>query len=81
MPFYEYVCQQCSHPFEELVYGDERPTCPKCHASEVEKVLSVFAVGRSDGSSAAFEGCASGACGVEGGGGGGCCGGGGCAVN
>ena len=86
MPFYEYVCQKCSHPFEELVYGDERPACPKCKAAEVEKVLSVFAVGRSDASSGAPMGCGAGACGMPGmgggGGGGGCgMGGGGCGMN
>jgi putative FmdB family regulatory protein len=83
VPFYEYVCQKCSHPFEELVYGDERPACPKCKAAEVEKVLSVFAVGRAGGSAPAME-CGTGACGMPGGmaGMGGCgMGGGGCGMN
>lgn len=47
MPVYEYVCKSCSRPFEELVFGAEVPVCPTCGAREVEKQLSVFAVGKS----------------------------------
>lgn len=43
MPVYEFVCQRCQHPFEELVFGDERPVCPSCGAAELEKQLSTFA--------------------------------------
>ena len=47
MPLYEYVCKKCSHAFEELVFGDTVPRCPKCEATSVEKVLSAHTVGRS----------------------------------
>lgn len=40
MPMYEYRCSQCGHEFEELVFGDETPVCPACHAKETEKLLS-----------------------------------------
>jgi putative FmdB family regulatory protein len=56
MPLYEYVCRKCSHPFEELVFGDEAPRCPSCDAVNVEKVLSAHTVGRAAGSKAAFGG-------------------------
>jgi putative FmdB family regulatory protein len=49
VPLYEYVCRRCAHEFEELVFGgDEAPRCPRCQAGEVERVMSVVAVGRSE---------------------------------
>lgn len=56
MPMYEYVCRKCSHPFEELVFGQEKPHCPKCDAREVDKVLSAHTVGKSAGPAPRFEG-------------------------
>lgn len=47
MPVYEYVCRNCSQSFEELVRRDTVPKCPRCGASDLERVLSVVAVGRS----------------------------------
>lgn len=43
MPIYEYVCVGCGHAFEALVYGSERPRCPQCEGSELEKQFSTFA--------------------------------------
>lgn len=40
MPIYEYECKQCGERFEELVFGDETPSCPKCSAANAEKLLS-----------------------------------------
>ena len=52
MPVYEYACRKCGHEFEELVFGDERPSCPKCKASKPEKKFSVFGTqGESGGQS------------------------------
>lgn len=42
MPVYEYACKKCGHEFEELVFGDEKPVCPKCKAHALEKKFSVF---------------------------------------
>ena len=42
MPVYEYACKKCGHEFEELVFGDEKPVCPKCKAKSPEKKFSVF---------------------------------------
>jgi putative FmdB family regulatory protein len=43
MPLYEYACKECSHQFETLVRGSETPECPACHATALERRLSVFA--------------------------------------
>jgi putative FmdB family regulatory protein len=44
MPIYEYICKECHHQFEALVFGKEKAACPKCHAKKLEPQLSVFAV-------------------------------------
>jgi putative FmdB family regulatory protein len=44
MPIYEYICKECEHAFEALVYGKEQAECPKCHGRELAPQLSVFAV-------------------------------------
>jgi putative FmdB family regulatory protein len=44
MPIFEYICTQCHHPFETLLYGKQKAECPKCHATKLEPQLSVFAV-------------------------------------
>jgi putative FmdB family regulatory protein len=49
MPIFEYVCSECSHRFEAIVFGDQQPHCPACEGDRLEKQLSVFAVGASSG--------------------------------
>jgi putative FmdB family regulatory protein len=44
MPIFEYVCKQCEHSFEALVYGNEKAECPKCHSRKLAAQLSTFAV-------------------------------------
>lgn len=46
MPFFDFLCGACAHEFEELVFGDERPACPACRASDVARRPAAFAVGR-----------------------------------
>ena len=47
MPIYEFRCRKCSEEFQELFYSSQvdvdQVVCPKCHAQEAEKLLSVFA--------------------------------------
>ncbi len=43
MPVYEYLCSDCGHAFEALLYGEERATCPECASAELEKQFSSFA--------------------------------------
>jgi putative FmdB family regulatory protein len=63
MPIFEYICKQCDHEFEALVYGKEKPECPKCHSKQLTPKLSVFAVAAKGSSSAASSAGACGACG------------------
>ena len=54
MPIYEYKCRSCGHSFEELVFGDPLPECPKCHSEETEKLISRCSC-RLGGSSSAID--------------------------
>ena len=44
MPIFEFVCKECEREFEELIKGTEKPVCPACSSSKLEKKLSGFAV-------------------------------------
>lgn len=46
MPLYEYVCRKCSRQFEDLVFGDAKSSCPACKSTDLERVMSVVAVGK-----------------------------------
>ena len=64
MPIFEYICKDCRHHFEALVYGKQKAECPKCHATKLEPQLSVFAVSAKGSSSpSASSGGACGSCG------------------
>lgn len=41
MPLYEYICQDCQHPFEALVFNGDEPECPTCHGRKLERQLSL----------------------------------------
>jgi putative FmdB family regulatory protein len=51
MPLYEYECHQCEHTFEALVFSGEAVECPACNGKKVERLLSVPARPRTEGSS------------------------------
>ena len=65
MPIFEYICKECHHEFEALVYGKEKAECPKCHTKKLEPQLSVFAVSvvSTKGSSPSASPTPSGGCG------------------
>ena len=44
MPIFEYVCQECQHEFETLVFGRDKAKCPKCQSQRLSPQLSVFAM-------------------------------------
>lgn len=44
MPIFEYLCESCGHKFEAILFGEQKPECPKCHTANLEKQLSTFAV-------------------------------------
>jgi putative FmdB family regulatory protein len=62
MPIFEYVCKECQHQFEALVYGNAKAACPKCQSKKLEPKLSVFAVS-AKGSSASSSPMPAGPCG------------------
>jgi putative FmdB family regulatory protein len=49
MPIFEYVCKECQHEFEALVFGRQKAECPKCQSRKLEPQLSVFAVSAKSG--------------------------------
>jgi len=63
VPIFEYICKDCDHQFEALVYGQQKAECPKCHGSKLAPQLSVFAVSAKGGSTAAPSRGACGSCG------------------
>ena len=63
MPIFEYVCKQCDHEFEALLYGKQTAECPKCKSKKLEPQLSVFAVAAKSGSSSPRHSMPAGPCG------------------
>jgi putative FmdB family regulatory protein len=63
MPIFEYVCQNCDHAFEALVYGNEKAQCPKCESKKLTPQLSIFAVSAKGASSSAPAAGPCGSCG------------------
>ena len=61
MPIFEYICQECKHEFETLVFGRDKAKCPKCQSKKLSPQLSVFAVSAkgSAGPAAPSGGCGS----------------------
>jgi len=57
MPIFEFVCLECGHEFERLVYKSSETNtleCPKCHGTRLEEKISSFAsVSTSGGSGVA----------------------------
>jgi putative FmdB family regulatory protein len=62
MPIFEYICEECQHEFEALVFGRDQATCPKCTSKKLSPQLSVFAVSAKGGHSASP--APAGACGL-----------------
>jgi putative FmdB family regulatory protein len=63
MPIFEYVCQECQHQFEALVFGRDKARCPKCEGKKLSPQLSVFAVSTKGASTVPTSGGACGSCG------------------
>ncbi|MFQ5498965.1 MAG: zinc ribbon domain-containing protein [Candidatus Zixiibacteriota bacterium] len=50
MPLFEYRCNDCNQPFEELVTSDDQAVnCPNCKGHSFTKQLSVFAASTGNG--------------------------------
>jgi putative FmdB family regulatory protein len=63
MPLFEYVCKECQHEFEALVFGKDKAACPKCESKKLEPKLSVFAVSAKSSSAAPMSAGPCGSCG------------------
>ncbi|MGZ4813900.1 MAG: FmdB family zinc ribbon protein [Terriglobales bacterium] len=68
MPIFEYVCKQCKRPFEALVMGSQKATCPNCGSGDLQDKFSTYAV-RASGSGWRGEQWSGGGCGAQAGGG------------
>jgi putative FmdB family regulatory protein len=49
MPIFEYICKECQHEFETLIFGKQTAECPKCQSKKLEPQLSLFAVSAKSG--------------------------------
>jgi len=64
MPLFEYECRACGREFEYLTRAGQQPHCPACDSSELDKRLSVFAVGAGSASASSPAAAAVGPCGA-----------------
>jgi len=65
MPIFEFVCSDCSKPFEELVRSSSAVSeviCPACHSQNVKKKISTFASIVSSGGSFSFNSAPASSC-------------------
>ncbi|MGW8272362.1 MAG: FmdB family zinc ribbon protein [Thermodesulfovibrionales bacterium] len=66
MPIFEYSCNVCRNDFEELVFGNRKVLCPKCHSENIRKKLSRFGMSGVEkpfsGESAGCTSCSKGSC-------------------
>jgi putative FmdB family regulatory protein len=64
MPIFEFVCQECGTPFEELVRSAtavDEVACPFCESDQVAKQISTFA-SKVNGTSSSYPGAAASSC-------------------
>jgi putative FmdB family regulatory protein len=64
MPIFEFVCQECGAPFEELVRSAtavDEVECPNCYSDRVAKQISTFA-SKINGSSSSFSSAPAASC-------------------
>lgn len=77
MPFYDFRCKQCGHPFTVRATFEEKdaglePECPVCQAKDTQQILTAgIFIGQATGHSDRSASLAGPACGC---GPGGCCG-------
>ncbi len=62
MPIFEFLCEQCEKPFEELVRSSstvDGVVCPKCGSPQIKRKISTFASKISGGSTFSLSSSAS----------------------
>ena len=44
MPIFEFLCNECEQPFEDLIFGNDTKgvICPSCGSEQVKKKMSTF---------------------------------------
>ncbi|TET30356.1 MAG: zinc ribbon domain-containing protein [Anaerolineales bacterium] len=61
MPIYEFQCDKCDHPFEELIFSASKideVCCPNCKSTRIHKQISLFGTtGSGTKSDASFASC------------------------
>lgn len=64
MPIFEYQCNNCGHTMEflEKTRASRKHTCEQCQSTDLQKLLSGFAVGQSKSSGQTCDSCPSGPC-------------------
>ncbi|MBN1392899.1 MAG: zinc ribbon domain-containing protein [Sedimentisphaerales bacterium] len=64
MPIFEYKCKKCGHitEFLEKTSNPRKHVCEKCKSSDLQKLLSTFAAGRSSTTSQGNGSCPTGTC-------------------
>jgi putative FmdB family regulatory protein len=65
MPIYEFVCDNCGRPFEDLVRSYSaiaEVRCPECGSASLRRKMSIFAsrVSGNSGQTAAAQACTGG---------------------
>ena len=70
MPIFEFVCQDCGKPFDELgrsASAVSEVACPACHSAHVKKQISTFASKVAGGGSFSFASAPASSCSTGGG--------------
>ncbi len=52
MKLYEFICQDCSKEFEELLQDSSEVYCPQCSSKNVKRLLSAVKTSQTDAGSA-----------------------------
>jgi putative FmdB family regulatory protein len=57
MPLFDYRCRKCGNEFEALVRPQDAapPSCPACHATDLERQLPTFSVSSAEKTQAAAD--------------------------
>ncbi len=69
MPIFEYRCESCGHKFEAILFGEQKPECPKCHTEKLENSFRRSLLARKAVARIAVEGCGQSNCCMMNGGG------------
>ncbi len=71
MLLFQYLCKKCGASSEVLVRGSEKPACPGCGSTQLEKQMSHIMPMKASASAPACGSCCAatpgGSCGLEGG--------------